>query len=589
MRARLLVIGIVLIALHAAGALAPRLAFCDPLFAVEGYRAIGIVPPSIAAFVLLVILVSDRVARILGPGRPIPLPLLILGFGTAFVVLTNHTLSGDAGSVLRRLCLREVYPSNALTNWIWHVVADITTISARETIRFVAVAAGLVYVAAAVGIGRQCFEDLPRRDIVTILLLTAGTMGLFFGTLEVYAPLAAGIAVYVWLGLREIRDPSRRPWSAFVLGITFCLHGSAGLLLPSQLLFTRRSLLVRGMLFLLPVLVVAGSLFFGTWGGQLPNAGPARTGTFLGAMGQGPLLPLLLSPTNVLHRYAILDADHLLGVANLWLMAAPVGLLLLVTGRWPRRDPIFRFVLVVGAFLALFPVFWNVSYPLRRDWDLFSTVGIPLAVLGGLTLGNRTVTRIEVNRIVALALFAFVPFLLTLNGSDRDRRRYADRVSLVYRSVGDDAAADRWRERGEKEARETFERAMLAARRGDLPQAEALLREILAAAPDDAVARETLGAILLSAGRTEEGRAELWTTVRNDPGRVGAWLRLADLEIREGDRDEAIRLLTRGIRAGTATELAAPALLELARLREERGDVEIAAELRRLAATRGAD
>jgi len=207
-------------------------------------------------------------------------------------------------------------------------------------------------------------------------------------------------AVYLRRGLREIREPGRFPWSPLVLGVTFCLHGSAGLLLPTLLLRRDRSLWLRGALFLLPVALVFGALFLVTWGGEAPAAGPERYGTFLGAMDQGPLLPLTLTPVNVLHRYAVLDPDHLLGVANLLVLAAPVGLLLLLTGPWPRRDARFRFVLVAGAFLALFPLLWNVSYPLRRDWDLFSPVGVPLAVLGALALAVRGVDRAASARFI---------------------------------------------------------------------------------------------------------------------------------------------------------------------------------------------
>ena len=81
---------------------------------------------------------------------------------------------------------------------------------------------------------------------------------------------------------------------------------------------------------------------------------------------------------------------HLAGVLNVALLACPVGVLLAVAGR--RRGPRVTLVALAAACLLAVALLWNVTYGLRRDWDLFATLGVPLALLGALRfLGGEAV------------------------------------------------------------------------------------------------------------------------------------------------------------------------------------------------------
>ena len=65
-------------------------------------------------------------------------------------------------------------------------------------------------------------------------------------------------------------------------------------------------------------------------------------------------------------------------------------LALLLSGRRPSKEPRFRFVAAAALFLFLFPILWNISFSIRRDWDLFSSLGPPVALLGALAwFGSR--------------------------------------------------------------------------------------------------------------------------------------------------------------------------------------------------------
>jgi len=427
----LLAVGIVLIAVFGAGAFVPRDPDFDFAFGVEGYRHLGAGIFIGASATLLSLLAlrgaADRLARLLtGPARRIfgrgGALCLVAAFGAACWLLPNMSLSGDAGTVLLFAATERVHPSNALTCYSFRLLEGISGLDPVRTIRLASALSGALYAWCALAIGRECAPAGPRRVGFSAVLLATGSVALFFGTLEVYPPLVATTALYFLLGVRWLRGKGSGVAPPLCLGVAFCLHGSAGLLLPSLFLLANRARVwpialrrsaLWGAVFLVPVVVTFLVIYLGTWGGAMPEGGSELYGTFLGAEGEGPILPLLHSPHDPRQRYALLDLEHLLGLLNLLLLLAPVGFALVIVG--PRRwtGPRFRFAAAAALFLLLLPVVWNVSYALRRDWDLFGSLGPPVALLGALAWSSVERRRESAVRVIALSLFCSLPFVLS--------------------------------------------------------------------------------------------------------------------------------------------------------------------------------
>ncbi|MHC4472966.1 MAG: tetratricopeptide repeat protein, partial [Planctomycetota bacterium] len=503
------------------------------------------------------------------------------------LLLTNVRLSGDAKSVVLRVAAGFVYPSNALASYLFIGTTTATGGDAALAIRLVSCLSGVVFVLAAVGIARECFADGPRRAALCALLLTAGPAALFFGTVEVYAPLAAGVALYLLAALRRAAGKGPRLLPALLLGVAFCLHGSAGLLLPSLLLLEgegrilplmagRR--LVSLLAFLLPVALVFAALYLGTWAGEPPPAGPDLYGTFAGPSGLGPLPPLVRTAENLEYRYAILDIEHLVGVLNLWLLASPAGIALLVAawrGSGARR---VRWLHWAALLLLLFPALWNVSYGLRRDWDLFAVAGLPLALLGGLAFLREGTSRGTALKVAALSLFCFLPLVLGNTGVAEERRVHAKQMAEALeravefapesRRAGIEGAARRWRERERLQtppgSAEAGRRAGKLWREGDLAGAEGELRRAIRLRPGDAELLAGLGELLLVSDRRGEARDQLDLAVRTDPTYLLPRILLARIDLAEGRREEAARRLRTALRmCGTSAFVEdARALLE---------------------------
>lgn len=568
---RLKVAGVLMIALLHFGALTPRSAWFDYSFGFEAWRDLPLSALLVSAVALLILLLwpglGDRLARGIGAAvdlipRWLRLPALLLGLAVAFLLLTNHRLSGDAMTIVLFVADGKVYPSNSLTSTLQLLIAGLPGQDALEGVRLLSVASGVVFALAAVGISRSLFADRARRAGLTALLLTCGAGVMFFGTLEVYGTLLAGTAVYLYAGVRHIRHGTSIWFAALALGVTFCLHGSVGLLFPSLAVLVihggwrsagLRRWLAAGAGLAIPVVLMFLCLYFLIWGGEVPEDGSERVGSFLGAMDQVPILQLVKTTANLRHRYVFLDLDHTIGIPNLVFLAAPLGLLLVVLYRIPRRDPLVRWVAVAAGFLIFFPVFWNISYSLRRDWDLFSNLGVPLTLLGGIVYLTREERPGRILTAVAISLFAFLPVVI---GNYRSSfGAYAGDVVRAFQLASDPEGRNRpARQKWESLAREYAppayavhgDAAALQAR-GNQEGAAAVLRKALQADPGDASLMTHLGIVYFL---LDDNRAEpmLRAAVREDSGQLPAWIHLALLAREEGRQEEAVRLLERGIR-----------------------------------------
>jgi Tetratricopeptide repeat len=607
---RLRLAGISILALLLLGTFAPRSAWYDFSFGLEAWRDLPRAALAAASFVLLALLLlprlADRIALELGslarfvPGR-LGLLLLLGALTAAFLLLTNRRISGDAMSIVLLVAEGKPYPSNALTSYCQMLLAGLPGLDAREGVRLFSVVSGVVFALAAVGMARTLFTDRARRAGLAALLLSSGAGVLFFGTLEVYAPLAAGTAVYLYAGIRHLKQGGSLWFPALALGVTFCLHGSAGLLLPSLVLlanegrirpFRIKRSLVAAAGFLLPVAATFAGLFFLSWGGHPPGAAPDRVGNFLGALGQGPLLPFVKTTANLPYRYALFDLDHLVGVLNLVFLSAPVGVLLLLLGRRQTRDPLFRFLLVAAGFLVLFPVFWNISFPLRRDWDLFVNMGVPLTLLGGLLFFGEERRPGRILTVVAVSLFTFVPFVVA--NARAPLGTYAADVAMAFGLLPESGERNRMAgEKWERLAREQalpeqaiHEAAVELMEQGKMPEAEDLVRDGVSRYPESPLLIAHFGMLRMHFSDDKRARELFWQAVREEPYMLIAWLNLAALARKTGDNEEAVRILERGIRIASRDDRAAAAYDLLGRTLLDLGERRRAREAYALAESR---
>lgn len=634
-------IGIVLVfgLLQAVAAVLPRHPTIDFLFAFESYRGTSALYPVIAAAVAAGVLVAGGRAgvgmlRPRGDGWRFPaFSILVAASAVLFFVAPSWTVSGDAGLVLERVARGEVYPSNALTSLLHVGVMRVLPVSALDAIRLVSWTAGVVSAFLVVPLVHRLRAGRADRIELTavIWILCSGSFSLFYGTIEVYAPLQAAVLAYVVLGLGSLRDGRSVLWPGMALGIAFSLHGSAGLLLPSLAALAvlapgRRPRQLLGAVsgFAVPWLLTVAILYLFVWGGSAPPVGPELYGSFLGGMGHGPILDWVRTTENILHRYVLLDVDHAVSVLNVLALACP-AFALLAFGHWRallrvlRLDRISLWLAVGAVPLVAFPVVWNVSYHLRQDWDLFMIAGVPCACLAvRLFMLRRDRLALLTGALVGLMMFA--PIV---------HHRHVDRLAVqTFRNVVSGALAgssgeadageagnDGERDDGERDDAERdasaqrnraaaarirarlmdgpygralsrLDRAMADMRASRHAQAETELRAALEANPGEPYLLLQLGLAMAQQGtaRADEAADHLWQSIRDGRAMVGPWLVLAQMADLAGDTRRAVRLLETGIPRGSLDPSMPVALMTLGDLRRKAGDTAGAAAVERLIA-----
>lgn len=488
---------------------------------------------------------------------------------------TTHFL-GDGYSVLTRLA--EGVGSHKSwdigASMVNDVVFDALGAESEEnallTFRLIAVGSGLLMLVLVAIVSSQLFDSLMERGLFFLGMASSGYVLHFFGYVENYALFIVMIIAFTLFGLLATLGKMPR-WLAIIPALLACgLHIFGVALLPALLyvlLFDRKPLVQidrmtrRNKTVLIGAIaaIAVGAYFFLFYNYYFFRFA---------------FLPLVPDRFTVDDDY-LLSIKHLTDVINLLVMLVPgVGLLIveILADRHGRRlgnGPDSRFLLLLLASTMACIYLFNPGIGMPRNWDLFSLPGIPLSVLVFYTLlSSRQPTR---RRFLSALLAVSLGFLLIVprvsaqwipeiaikhfkNYVDLDRTRNRNARSLLtnyYRTMGDEAAADRWNKiavQGFPEASLT-NRGKQMLRSGNIDQAEALFRDALRINPIFVDARSNLGTCFINRGQLDEaleilkiadGLNPLNASVINNKGTV--YLRRGDLGRAEEQFGEVLRI-----------------------------------------------
>lgn len=425
---------------------------------------------------------------------------------------------------------------------------------------------GALYVFFALLTADAMGRDRRERVILRLSLLTLGTMELFCGYAEHYAPLTVAVLIFLYAAWRTLDGRGALAWPALAWGVAFALHFSAVVLLPSLMLLYfiewRRHPSRAGFglkLAIPPALVL--SLFW-LIGFDL-SAQLRRLGT------ESHAVPLL-DPDPFLRPHTLLSPVHLADVASLHLLVAPMGLLLIGAVWLTVRDRIARNppLLLLGAatfFYGLFTVAFNPEIGAFRDWDLSSPAGVPVALLAGylLTRCAEPGTQRRLAWVVGVVgFFHLVPWLWVNADSERALARFSavlkdgSRLSVHARGSGYDELRGITERLGRKgEALEAAKASLEAHPRhprylsnvvrltdetGGREVLAPFLKEVLARDPGFAEARVHLAALYHRDGRLAESEGEYRAAIAADPRDASARTGLGLLLYAAGRMEEGV-------------------------------------------------
>lgn len=207
------------------------------------------------------------------------------------------------------------------------------------------------------------------------LSLSAGYVQMFVGDAEVYAMVAAMLAVYFLLCSEYLKGNISLLLPSLTLAVALCSHLLAGWTVPAFAFLLYRSIRRKRYaetgLSVLVFLITVGFLFFIVTAAGLPLHALASSN----AAGAGN--------RNTLDMLAVPEIHYHAAVANVLFLVFPFWLVLpalLLTGR--LKSDLMNAVLIISAgMLTLLALVWKLALRPYFDWNLIASVGVPLSYL----------------------------------------------------------------------------------------------------------------------------------------------------------------------------------------------------------------
>ena len=346
----------------------------------------------------------------------------------------RHLLWGDAYFIVKALSYTGPdRPIWTVYNWqsplsifihaqLWSVVNPVSDVGVETLYAITSVLSGIGFVYVLFLLADSMGRDWPEKATIFGLVITTGSVQLFFGYIENYTVISLGLILTLYLGTRCLQEEISLVWPSLALAVTNAFHPSTIVLWPalgyvgwrvaSRRSSAREKASEWARLVLPPILVFAGLAALMTTGGHGPGAMLVddRPG---GADGI-PFVPLFRVTTEWQH-YTMFSLAHLQDWANEHFLISPFGLplllLALVNGlisRWksgrlsgeddPSDNRLYRmrgdsgvtaFLTIASLAYLVLTFVWNPDYGGRRDWDLFAPSAFVYTLLAAYLLTRQ--------------------------------------------------------------------------------------------------------------------------------------------------------------------------------------------------------
>ena len=287
--------------------------------------------------------------------------------------------------------------------------------------QIVSILFGVASVVALWSIAKVIGHKSIDRALIYGVLLFGGGSQLFFGYVEDYAPLYFGVILYLSMSLVYLEGKTSLTIVGVIYSVLFLLHFGTLILVPSLALLFYHSIrhrryyqVVQSALMMMVVISVGLWLCGYSVNGFIRQFAQASNVSFT-------------HPDPMVRAYGFFSMFHFVDIANLALLLSPFALpsaaaaLLFCFDRHAVRGYNSVFLLTAGVCGLAFFAGINSLLGMSRDWDLFASYGIPVAV-AGMYFWNRLVEDPKVRRklllmMAAITLLHSIPWI-TLNVHD---------------------------------------------------------------------------------------------------------------------------------------------------------------------------
>jgi tetratricopeptide (TPR) repeat protein len=421
------------------------------------------------------------------------------------------------------------------------------------------------------------------KILVFLILISMGSVQLFFGYVEHYTFLFLGVFGFLFLSLAFLKrspkdsspkdpaqsrqkaglDASREeiklifPLLSFVLALLF--HVSALYLLPSLFFLfwvtnerskfhkTKRLLLGIFAVFFLVILFLVYKKY--SW--SVP-----------------PIFVPLIHDRYSGPGYTLFSLPHLLDFLNQQLLVSPVGLILilafLICKKWRAlfMDRTSRFLLIVALSQLLFNFLIDPALGASRDWDMLSTAGLGYTILGLYLLLKFFKDKIKFEYLtmilVVTSIYSTIPWIALNSCESKTIQRFRNLLLIdpkksqnghfvlvkYFKDLGQEGEV----EKENQVQREVLPELPLIAEgkeflvKGELDSAEAKLLLAKELAPRLATVHDNLGMVYFAKRELIKAESEYKQALKLASFVAGSYLGLANVYAVKGDMESAFEL-----------------------------------------------
>ncbi len=480
--------------------------------------------------------IGGRLGRILHKSKKTSLHIIagLLSVPLFWIFRTKFFLLGDGYFILGNLSDGTTLPTEWLDGVIhlgfYRFLSGIDPgIDPSFSYTILSVVCGGIFVFLILNLSDLLGKTGFQKVLIFSVLITLGSIQLFFGYVESYTFLLVGLTLFVLTSVRHLQDKGSLVYSLLVFIFCVGLHVLAVFLTPSLLYLVLRrrrqgNLSWVDTLTILSLLICMGMICLVIWKIFFHQGVGAGFGRFL------PLFPSAEA------EFTLFSIAHLLEFANELLLISPAGILLFIflllytIRSRSSDDPVLNFLLISGLGGLLLVFVYNCHWG-SADWDLMSFPGIFFTLSGMLFFIKHNQRWIGFKNygliLVAVSFYHTIPWVLVNANGQKSVTRYE--VTMT-----NDPHVQKVKGGGMWRAARVLESADFADR------AERLLKLGIRRNPQELGCYSYLGKMLYSQGRYDEAESYLLGAVRLKPDSPEVRFNLGRVYSKINDLERAI-------------------------------------------------